>query len=224
MRKAISALTVAVLLGSLSLIGAPAQATHGGAPYVVLLEGVGNVCNAVDVTIIRAHPDTHVESCTYGTDAIWAASPKNNADFALNQGLYWPGFGPPAFSSFTITNGPTTTPPTTFCVDSFGSACTNVAHGNVTVGAAGFGAYCGSSSGEGWGTTTASNGDVSTSHFGWVQSAATVLPLTGTVDSGANVNATIIGFTSSRGLTGGGNCGVTQATTGFQTEGMLVVF
>lgn len=225
MRKTVAAMTVAVLLGSLSIVGAPALATHGGPPYVVLLEGVGQVCEAVDQTLINNHPGfNHVTRCTHSTDSIWAASPKNDGTFAVDQGLYWPGFGPPAYTSFTITNGPLTSPPTTFCRDSFGGACENVAVGNVTVGAAGFGAYCGASSGEGWGTTTASNGDVSTTHFGWVQSGATVLPLQGEVTSGPNAGATVIGFTSSRGLKDAGNCGVTKATNGFQTEGMLVVF
>lgn len=218
---------VAAVTLTLGLAGVlPAQATHcspgniAACPNpvtVAVLEGIGYVCNEA-----RGFVNPR---CSYHTDILTPALPPT-----INQGLYWPGVGPGANGPFSFTAGRDLNVPTSLCVSTVGGeGCRFDSRGQLTPGVpSGLGAYCGSSKGAGTSTfTAADNTLVTVATFGWEQSAATILPLQGTVTSstpGGGVGATVTGFTSSRGVSGGGNCGVTQATTQFQVEGMIVTF
>jgi hypothetical protein len=204
----------------------PAQASHcepgdiASCPNpvtVAVLEGIGYVCN-------EARGFTN-PTCTYHTDTLTPVLPPT-----INQGLYWPGVGPGANGPFSFRAGPDLNVPASFCASSVGGeGCVFDSRGQLLPGdPSDLGAYCGSSEGTGVSTFTAGdNSLVTVATFGWSQSAATILPLQGTVTSSTpsgGAGATVVGFTSSRGVSGGGNCGITQATTQFQVEGMIVTF
>lgn len=233
---------------ALGLLGVtPAQATHCNAgnatncpnPLVVIVfEGVGNVCSKANVVNTIAYGT----KCTYVTsDPIWdqakAVSNWNQTGYAAGtkyQGLFWPGVGPGAIGPYRLNIGSTVSPPANVCVDSInGPGCRTDTEGKLTQGDVGgqqtVGAYCGSSEGKGvFKFTTA--GTIDEGPLGWDQSAATILPVYGSVSKHNGVSvptasrATVRGFTSSRGLGGAGNCGVTDPTTGFQVEGFIVTF
>lgn len=218
--------TAAVLTAAMSvtLIGSlqPASATHGCTDpsctpiTVAILEGIGFVCNAADI------PGQTGERCTYRNDSIWTGPTGPRT-----QGLVWPGVGPPADGPFSFNAGPNTTLPTSACASTVsGTGCAFRSYGQLSVGDAGLGAYCGASKGTGVSTFTAQN-TFTRATFGWRQSAATILPLEGTVTQATpatSVGASVVGFTSSRGTGNGGNCGITQVTTAFNVEGMIVTF
>jgi hypothetical protein len=126
-----------------------------------------------------------------------------------------------------------------------GAGCASVSEGRLYPGhpkVAGedpagdtIGALCGSSDGQGTRTFTAADNSLYTEAvLWWDQSAATILPLSGyitkAIDGGITHNypegarPTLVGFTSSRGLSGGGTCGITDPTLEFQVEGMIVAF
>jgi hypothetical protein len=234
MRRRIVGL-VATAAISVSMLGIqPASATHNcteadcNPVTVAILEGIGYVCNAAN---INAEVKTHLTAngiapgtaCSYHTDALY-----NGTTSGLPQGLTWPGRGAPAHGPFSFKAGPGATPPTSLCVSTIsGSGCTFNSGGKLTEGVpSGLGAYCGSSKGTGYSLFTAT-GLKTGATFGWQQSAATILPVQGTVDLSqppGGVGATVVGFTSSRGLANGGNCMITTITTAFNVEGMIVTF
>lgn len=231
-RRAVAGLVVATTMIAVLGLTQPASATHNCTQQscnpvtVAVLEGIGFVCNAADV------PNETGEKCTYTTDAFHPNAPRPNQ----TQGLTWPGFGPPARGPFSFNAGPAQTPPTSACVSSInGAGCSFKSWGLLTVGDAvggggpGFGAYCGASRGVGESIFNSGgmNPVTTRASFGWRQSAATILPLEGRVSSSTpagGVGATVVGFTSSRGTANGGNCGITQVTTAFNVEGMIVTF
>lgn len=225
MRRRITAMMV-VAATAISLLGLaqPARATHGCTEAdcnpitVAILEGIGFVCNAADL------PGETGEKCTYRNDALWTGNITNRT-----QGLTWPGAGPPGDGPFSFNAGPSQTPPTSACASSVGGAgCQFRSHGLLKMPPSGLGPYCGSSLGDGRSTFISGDGSlVVRATFGWTQSAATILPLQGTVsdtDPEGGEGATVTGFTSSRGTANGGNCGITQVTTAFNVEGMIVTF
>lgn len=225
--------TVGIILGvalaaSTSAV-VPAAASHCGpadpsaCPHpasVWVLEGIGFVCNEARGVV---NP-----RCRYQTDALTPVLPGS-----IDQGLYWPGVGPSATGPFSFRAGADLNVPSSLCVASVGGVgCVFDARGTLEPGRVSgqptFGAYCGSSRGVGSTTFRSGGGElVMTSSFGWEQSAATILPLAGRISSGSPsgmTGATLSGFVSSRGVSGGGNCGLTQATTQFQVEGVVVVY
>ena len=227
-RRAIAGLVVATTMTAVLGLTQPASATHGctaadcNPVTVAILEGIGFVCNAADI------PNQTGERCTVHNDALYTTTPPTGA-----QGLVWPGLGAPRKGPFSFNAGPVSTPPTSACVSSVaGAGCSFRSYGQLDVGdatgtGAGLGAYCGASRGIGQSTFTAGGGSplVVKATFGWRQSAATILPLEGEVSSPASsAGATVVGFTSSRGTANGGNCGITQITTAFNVEGMIVTF
>lgn len=209
----------------------PAGATHGctaancNPVTVAVIEGQGLVCSSAE--------GFSSPRCTYHTDPLWSGG---LADATSRQGLYCPTRGPGADGPFSFQAGPTALdPPNSVCVSTAGGqGCTFKSKGLLHPGEpSGLGAYAGSSKGEGTSTFTAGDGSLTTeAGFGWDQSAATILPLNGKVtkENGTSVpesrQATVTGFTSSRGFTGGGNCGIdaTTPTFRFQVEGMVVTF
>ena len=238
MRRVIAGVASAAL--TIGLLGIqPAGATHcdGVDPAcpnpisVAILEGIGYVCNAADVTTNKVdiyeglYDGTLQSECSYGTDAFWSESPEEWDQ----QGLTWPGAGPPAVGPFSFLAGPAVFPPESICVSSIGGpGCIFDSFGMLFPGSSGFGAYCGSSEGMGFSTFSAADDSLITgATFGWDQSAATILPLVGEVVASTpegGEGATVVGFTSSRGTDGGGNCNINQVTTGFNVEGMIVTF
>ncbi len=235
MRRVIAGVASAAL--TIGLLGVqPAGATHceGADPEcpnpisVAILEGIGFVCNAANLEGKTLEDKAGVElqtECTYSNDAFWT----EDVEQWDEQGLTWPGSGPPAVGPFSFLAGPGMTPPESICVSSIGGpGCIFDSFGMLFPGSSGFGAYCGSSEGIGFSTFTSSDGELTTGAvFGWDQSAATILPLTGEVVESTppgGEGATVVGFTSSRGTDGGGNCNITQTTTGFNVEGMIVTF
>ena len=223
-RRIVAVLSVAVM--AFGLLGIqPASATHDctaadcNPVTVAILEGIGFVCNAADI------PNQTGEKCTTTRrDALWSGGLTGHA-----QGLTWPGVGPPRDGPFSFNAGPAATPPTSACVSSVGGpGCSFRSYGQLTLGPTGLGAYCGASKGVGQSTFTSGDGSLVTkASFGWEQSAATILPLQGEVSDTnpeGGEGATVTGFTSSRGTANGGNCGVTQITTAFNVEGMIVTF
>ncbi|MFP5224837.1 MAG: hypothetical protein ACLGH3_04680 [Actinomycetota bacterium] len=149
------------------------------------------------------------------------------------QGLFAPGVGPGANGPYSleIKQGGTT-PPTNVCVDSIeGPGCGTRLAGRLKPGPiAGHGAHAGGSTGSGSFVFTSATGEYTSSGtLGWEQSAATILPLQGTATykikgDPKTYTSTLVGFTSSRGAGNAGNAGVTDPTTGFQVEGMIVAF
>lgn len=227
---------VGAMIFAVGVVGiVPAQATHCGPnniascqnpATIVITEGVGLVCNAVGTLRNPSLPT----SCTYDMgDPTWVSKPVSQWNPPA-QGLYWPGVGPGASGSYKLAVGSTPTPPSNLCVSSVqGAGCTAYLEGRLTAGASGIGAHCGSSEGKGIIDFRSAGGALHTEGtLGWEQSAATILPLQGQVNrtNGVTQNPkpSIIGFSSSRGLSGAGNCGINQATTGFQVEGMTVTF
>lgn len=229
MRRAVVLLAVLAIVAGLAGFQ-PAAATHNctnpscNPVTIAVLEGVGNICS-------RAGTD-----CTYHNDVFWP-SPKPTTGIA--QGYYWPGVGPAGNGPFSFNAGPQTDVPNSACVSTIaGPGCTFVSGGTLgpgvpVNGVTTVGGYCGSSKGVGVSTFNSGTNPVTganvttTASFGWSQSAATILPLTGRVTASSpsgGVGATVVGFTSSRGIREFGNCGITQATTAFQVEGMIVTF
>src|SRR5207249_509517 len=151
--------------------------------------------------------------------------------------------GPPAKGYFTLDTSTDTTPGTEFCVsngtNNFPPANGNVkldgcefkSYGVLTPGAelnavGGGGAYCGSSTGTGVSEFISGDKtlDVKAS-FGWTQSAATILPVTGQTTSPAGYS--VVGATSSRGTSNGQACsasGKDVITTQFQVEGFVITY
>jgi hypothetical protein len=236
---------VAVIAGltiSLGVMGiVPAQATHCGADNlatcqnpvtVIAIEGIGKVCHAA-VGLVRTPSLAH--DCVYKmNDPSWADKSVSPFNPHPDQGLYWPGLGPGGVGPYVLAISGTTTPGTNVCVASVGGpGCSSFSEGKLDDGqqAAGTGAHCGSSSGTGTITFTSADNTLRTEGISnWTQSAATILPLQGYITKVNNVaqpasaRPTLVGFTSSRGFSGGGNCGITQATVQFQVEGMVVTF
>jgi hypothetical protein len=243
------AITAALAMGA-GIIGiAPAQAQV--VPVTVIVtEGVGLVCGAASLTPAQATKYGNSKPgatgkhawCIYpGTPGYdlavnpgqtthpqwWETGYKNGSKF---QGLFLPGVGPGANGPYSLTITGAPNPPANVCVDSVeGPGCTAKLAGRLTPGPiAGHGAYAGGSQGTGEFTFTSATGQYnSAGNLGWNQSAATILPLQGSVTSGSDAGASIVGFTSSRGVTGdssAGNAGVQLPTTGFQVEGMLVAY
>lgn len=146
------------------------------------------------------------------------------------QGLFLPGVGPGAVGPYSLTIVGGLNPPGNACVDSIeGPGCSTRLVGKLTKAPTnGFGAHAGSSQGTGTFTFSSATGQqVNRGVLGWNNSAATVLPLEGEVTAGDGAGSQIVGFSSSRGVTGdssAGNAGVQEPTTGFQTEGMIVVY
>jgi len=227
-RVAATIATLTLVLGLASAVPAQADCSTPNCPVgVSILEGIGFVCSAATPKAMP-FPGDHTR-CVYQDDALWGG----RGGPPLGQGLYWPGVGPPADGPFSFVAGPTSSPPTSICVSSQGGAgCVFDSWGMLYEGASGFGAYCGSSEGRGKSIFTGADGTVLRSDFGWSQSGATILPLVGKVTSSsgpggpsnAAKGASVIGFTSSRGTGGGGNCGVTQVTTAFNVEGMVMTY
>lgn len=219
--------TLTLVLGLASAVPAQADCSTPNCPVgVSILEGIGFVCSA-------ATPGTGVpgqtSSCTYHQDELWTGPPTP----PQGQGLYWPGVGPGAVGPFSFKAGPGAEPPTSLCVSSQGGpGCVFDSWGMLHPGESGFGAYCGSSLGDGISIFTGADGTVLRSKFGWAQSAATILPLVGKITASSGPGgpsngakgANVIGFTSSRGTSGGGNCGISQVTTAFNVEGMVMTY
>ncbi|HVL80306.1 MAG TPA: hypothetical protein VM840_01785 [Actinomycetota bacterium] len=223
-RKIIISILVGLSLISTSLApGARAQVET--TVTVTVLEGVGKVCNNVPGG----------ECAYYMDDPLWNRVTNNPP----GQGLYWPGVGPAArYSPVEFTAGPQSLPPGSLCVSTVtGPGCSirsfatpeearAMTHG-VFRGRSGVGAYCGSSYGRLTSTFTAAPHPVTgqtypqvTFDYTWEQSAATILPIVGRGNDGS----TLIGFTSSRGVSGSGDCGISAPTTAFQVEGFTVSF
>lgn len=230
----------------------PAQAQDNPV-NVIVTEGVGLVCGAANAKMTQAEknlygnlaPGDTAKSawCLYpstaGYDAPvnpgqtshpqwWAAGYKNGSKF---QGLFAPGIGPGANGPYVLAIAKqVTNPPANMCVDTIeGPGCGTRLVGRLTPAPInGFGAHAGSSHGDGVFTFTSATGLVENSgELGWNNSLATILPLEGAVTAGDGAPASIIGFSSSRGVTGdsnAGNAGVTAPTTGFQTEGFIVQY
>lgn len=193
------------------------ECAQGDYVNVTVVEGLGLVCGAAG---------EFAEACVHDLDdPIWTKTANNPPA----DGLYWPAIGPAGTGPFIFSAGGLT-PPTGVCVSTLGGAgCVSNTHGDLfqgeAAGLAGDGAYCGSSHGTGIGTFSAGDGSASYEYeFSWRQSAATILPLEGSITEGPGAGAQLVGFTSSRGVTGTGNCGITQATTAFQVEGMTVTY
>jgi hypothetical protein len=233
MRRRVTAAAV-VAATAIALLGVvqPASATHGCTEpgcnpiTVAILEGIGFVCNAANV------PAVTNEHCTYRNDALHTGelpAQYPDAGWTNYQGLTWPGAGPPGDGPFSFNAGPDPTLPTSFCASTAGGAgCQFRSHGDLRIPPSQLGPYCGSSLGDGRSTFTSGDGKLTVrASFGWTQSAATILPLQGEVsdtDPEGGEGATVVGFTSSRGTANGGNCGITQITTAFNVEGMIVTF
>lgn len=222
-RRVRAALVAASMTVALVGIAEPARATHGCAAQecqpatVWVLEGIGFVCDAANV------PNRSDERCTYRNDALWTGTIEGNT-----QGLTWPGLGPPADGPFSFNAGPSTTTPTSACVSSVtGPGCSFRSHGFLKKGdASGLGAYCGASQADAFTTFNAPGLTVKATYV-WRQSAATILPLEGSItDSTPNgmEGGSFVGMFSARGTANGGNCGITQITTAFNVEGMIVTF
>lgn len=208
----IRALIAAIAVALITPMTADAQTNEVA---VTVFEGVGNVCTGVQLG-----------SCEYDlTDPLWTKATNN----PHQQGLYWPGVGPRAtYSPTFLAAGPGLDAPNSACVSSAGGpGCIVIIDTpdrsfGVFPSAAGVGAYCGSSRGRVRINFSAADGSLNQVFIAeWQQSAATILP---TVGSSTDGNYTLVGFSSSRGLSGSGNCGATQATTGFQVEGWSVSF
>lgn len=227
----------ALALAATALAAVPASATHGTqqpAAVVIAIGGTGNVCSAANSTqwnsLWGSNPTSNAPqpiqmSCSYYTDPIWAQT--GDPNFTPSQGLYFPRNGPPASAGgFTfVATGGTVAADQSYCVDTYeGANCTIRSAGSLYPGnPTGFGIYCGSSRGYGRSQyTSAGQTLLTTTTFNWQQSAATVLPIIGTVSNGA----TTIGFTSSSGtgVASDGNCSRNTPTTGFRVHGLFVTF
>lgn len=250
MRRFAATLTAAVMaVGIFSAL--PAQATHCNQnniascpdPLVVIaIEGIGNVCSKAVLT--PAEAALYTTKCVYDyNDPTWASksvSPWNQvggANGSKYQGLFWPGVGPGAVGPYSLKISNAVSPPGNACVASVGGpGCQSDSIGKLTPGdPTNVGAFCGSSKGTGVIHFRSADGSLITDGTSsWAQSAATILPLYGEILSGkrngvaftypAGARPSLRGFTSSRGLGGSGNCGISDPTTGFQVEGMVVTF
>ena len=214
---------------------------------VIVIEGVGNVCSKA--VLSPAEAALYTSKCVYNySDPSWASksvSPWNQsggANGSKYQGLFWPGVGPGAIGPYSLRISPSASPPNNLCVSSVGGpGCQSESAGKLTpgnqsgTGLTGIGAHCGSSNGSGVVKFRSADGSLLTEGTSaWEQSAATILPLRGQILRGTrngtpfvyptDKRPTLTGFTSSRGLGGAGNCGITDPTTGFQVEGMVVTF
>ncbi|HVE92726.1 MAG TPA: hypothetical protein VNE62_10595 [Actinomycetota bacterium] len=223
-RKLVAAAAVAALA---AVTASPASAQNPDEVVAVsVLEGVGFVCNAAGA------------NCTYDLeDPLW--NKVTNAHcFSGCQGFFWPGLGPRILRSpVEFAAGPDLKAPDSFCVSTLGGPGCSIhsysPDGNYGVfpSAVGLGAYCGSSRGRLRSDTRSAQSSVSgrvvrvSYEYTWEQSGATVLPIVGSgIDLDTGKRSTLVGFTSSRGLSGAGDCGISQATTQFQVEGMTVSF
>ncbi len=241
MRRSVAVLASLMILSGLLFVE-PAAATHGctaancNPVTIALLEGQGYVCDSAEESI---------DTCTYHNDRLWTGAPPA-VGASSPKGLYCPTRGPGADGPFSFQAGPVAAdPPNSICVSTVGGpGCTFKSKGWLEAGQpSGLGAYAGSSKGTGTseyipGANAALGSTYTKATFGWEQSAATILPLNGKVthqktSAGAsytpvpaNAVPTVTGFTSSRGFTGGGNCGIDQTTPTwkFQVEGMVVTF
>jgi hypothetical protein len=206
----------------------------------LIFEGGGKVCSTADSaqwnsmwknnTAATHTPKIGNQDCTYYEDALWSGGTAIATDA---QGLYLPTLGPPATKgAFTFNAGPNLEPPASYCISSIGGdGCSLLSAGELHpsdvggTGEPGLGVYAGSSLGRGYSETTPAGGGTPTrSNFGWDQSGATILPITGTTTTGG----TLAGFTSSRPIAGCSNCGSggvqgeDNPTTIFAVEGMFV--
>lgn len=238
---------LALAVGALVLaVAGPAVATHQIDPAhpegifgVAVVEGPGDISSAPSATVYDQN------------DPVWRASQPILAaagqDYGSNPngGVFFPGFGPPVVSGTSrfVASGinvPDPANPTSqFCASTLG-VCNTISIGQIggydVPGGAHSGAYCGSSRGHADGFFQADGGGafdpVSYDYFvDWVQSGATILPLTGKITTGAGTGATIVGFVSARTTSSSsGTCGRPSATTtpGGQTtfvvDGMTVSF
>lgn len=252
MRRKLASFAVAAL-GAVSLSSFPAQAQE--APVVLVTEGIGRVCSSADLATAaeRAKWGNLKPGTPAGTKHAWCRYPSTAGYDAPNsnmgqaawpqwwvpgyqdgskfQGLFAPGIGPGAngpYSLEILRN--TTDPPRNVCVDSLeGDGCGTRLVGYLTPAPINqFGAHAGSSHGEGSFTfSTKSGATTNSGTLGWNNSAATILPLEGAVTAGTGAGSAIIGFSSSRGVTGDatqGNAGVQLPTIGFQVEGIIVQY
>jgi hypothetical protein len=228
----------------------PSQACVG----ISIIEGLGNVCSKADANLTKLlSPPVLHPRCTYHADAFWTNSPKNDGTNSIAdynavkadgytpvhpdlQGLYFPGFGPGAHGPFSFTAGPGTDPGGSgFCVSTVGTSPTGCQFSSMgildsepTLPNGGAGAYCGSSQGNGLSIFVSGDKHQTVyATFGWAQSAATILPLSGTVYKtvpAGGEGAQVVGFTSSRGTGDDANCGVSKVTTVFNVEGAVITF
>lgn len=247
-RKLATVATLALGAGLFGIAPAQAQAIE---TTVIVTEGIGKVCGAAVLTPAQAtkygndkpgggmvneawclYPSTAGYDAPVNPGQVshpqwWETGYKNGSKF---QGLFAPGVGPGANGAYSLIITGAPNPPSNVCVDSVeGPGCTAKLAGRLTPGpTSGFGAHAGSSQGTGEFTFSSASGTyVSSGSLGWENSAATILPLSGKVTSGSDVGNSLIGFTSSRGVTGdssAGNAGVQLPTNGFQVEGMIVSY
>lgn len=222
-------------------------------PYqvnIIVYEGVGQVCDSVagkieDPTvgsvkpILKKYPGY---KCPFHMDdPTWASKPVSPWNPTPDQGLYWPGVGPGGDGPYVLDVNALVDPPRQGCVSLVGGPGCQIhfegllEYGHQTNDPR-TGAHCGSSHGGGMMRYTAADGSVKViGTIGWDQSAATILPLFGQVDKMVDANgrtipspsgqkAQAVGTVSARGVGGAGNCGITQATTGFQVEGFIAIY
>ncbi len=249
MRRTIVGIAGAVIAALAAAVPAQAQTD---AVTVLVTEGVGQVCGTADLrTLAERNAYGNLKPGAEGKQA-WCIYPGTAAyEFDVNpgqtthpqwwvggradgskfQGLFAPGIGPGANGPYSLEIlAGTTSAPKNVCIDSIeGPGCGVRLVGKLTPSVRnGFGAHAGSSHGEGVFNYESNSGDVTNSGtLGWEDSLATILPLSGEVTSGAGDGNQIVGYSSSRGVTGdaaAGNAGVSAPTTGFQTEGFIVQY
>lgn len=131
--------------------------------------------------------------CDFGTDSVWAASPRKTATcnttvFTGCAGLHWPGFGPPGRPGRFLQHANGFGTPGIQSLCQFAStgtpnsgACRTAAFGYVLPGDSGLGGYCGSSRGFFWGMGSTSEDMLANQTFIFGEwkpnSAGTILPL-----------------------------------------------
>lgn len=240
-------LAVALAVGALVAgVVLPAGATHPVDPAnpqnifgLAIVEGPGDITSAFNGTSVYNQADPLWTS----TQPLLAAA---GQDFGSNPngGVFFPGFGPPMTfgTSHFIASGinvPNPADPTSqLCVSTQG-VCTTESIGVIggyDAGGVTTGAYCGSSRGHADGTFSSDGAGVFPPqsynfYVDWVQSGATILPLTGQITTGAGTGATVVGFVSARTTaTSQGTCGRPSATAApggqltFVVDGMSVSF
>lgn len=260
MRRLVATVATVVFVLSIGSV-VPAHADHCKAdtsitecPYpisVVVVEGVGQVCDAV-AGKIEDPPVNGVKpllkkfpgyKCKFRMDdPTWVSKPVSPWNPNPDQGLYWPGVGPGGDSPTVFDIGAIVDPPRQGCVSNVGGGpgCQVHAEGFIEWGRATqdprTGAHCGSSHGEVTARFTAADGSLKTfAHQSWDQSAATILVQFGEVDRSLDKDgreikppsgqkAKVIAVVSARGVGGAGNCGISQATSGFQVEGFSISY
>src|ERR1041384_2552741 len=141
MRRIVAVLgTVALAIGVFGVM--PAQATHctntGTVPpgvntscsnpvTIAVIEGLGDVCTKADPALVGANPH-----CTYHTDPFYSGAVTSPP---VEQGLYFPHYGPGAKGPFSFSAGPDTSPGGSgFCVSTVGSqadGCTFTSWGTL---------------------------------------------------------------------------------------------